>query len=335
MPQGSVISPALFNHFVSDCPVGDLDMASYADDFTFMTSSSSVEEAVEEANRMMEMVVGWASRKELSIAPHKSSVTLFTPDTHQSNYHPLVEIEGAVVPLVKTPKILGLTWDTHYTFGPHASATTQRATSTLRVLKALAGTSWGFSKETLVGTYKAITRPILNYAAPIWQPSIKSSHLDKMEVVQNSALRIATGNTLMSAIHHLQAETEVLPLRSHLELCATQYLASALQTCHPSHSLVTKPPGARHMQDTLQSKHLRALRPILGPLADGTPPVLFGGVVQQGRYPEARRRLRAEKVRLTLNTREVNRVLLAPPPKVDPAETMLPRAFRSALSQLR
>ena len=35
VPQGSTISPALFNHFVSDCPIPDLDMTSYAD-FTLL-----------------------------------------------------------------------------------------------------------------------------------------------------------------------------------------------------------------------------------------------------------------------------------------------------------
>ena len=35
-PTGFVISPALFNHFVSDCPVTDVDMTSYADDFTLL-----------------------------------------------------------------------------------------------------------------------------------------------------------------------------------------------------------------------------------------------------------------------------------------------------------
>ena len=69
VPQGSVISPALFNYFMSDCPLSDYDMASYADDFTIMASSSKVDEAVVKANRLMTALVDWAGRKELSIAP--------------------------------------------------------------------------------------------------------------------------------------------------------------------------------------------------------------------------------------------------------------------------
>ena len=42
VPQGSVISPALFNYFKSDCPLSDYDMASYADDFTTNDNSGGM-----------------------------------------------------------------------------------------------------------------------------------------------------------------------------------------------------------------------------------------------------------------------------------------------------
>ena len=42
VPQGSVISPALFNHFVSDCPISDLDMTSHDDDFSYIPAKDAV-----------------------------------------------------------------------------------------------------------------------------------------------------------------------------------------------------------------------------------------------------------------------------------------------------
>ena len=103
VPQGSVISPALFNFFMSDCPISDNDIASYTDDFTIMASSPKVDEAVVKANRLMTTLVDWAGGKELSIALHKSSVTLFTLDTHHSYLHPKVKIADNVIPLNRTP----------------------------------------------------------------------------------------------------------------------------------------------------------------------------------------------------------------------------------------
>ena len=131
------------------------------------------------------------------------------------------------------------TLDTHFTFGPHAHDCVERASSALNVIKALAGSNWGFTTKTLVATYKASVRLILNYASPIWFTQVSSSRLGKLEVIQSKALRIATGCHQQSS--HLRAENGVLPLRAHLELCSQQFYASALQPFHPSHLIVTSP----------------------------------------------------------------------------------------------
>ena len=87
-----------------------------------------------------------------AIAPQKSSVTQFTSDTHQSRLHPQVRIGDEVAPLNRSPKILFVTLDTHFTFGPHARDCIERASRALNVMKALAESSWGFTIETLVAT---------------------------------------------------------------------------------------------------------------------------------------------------------------------------------------
>ena len=147
--------------------------------------------------------------------------------------HPQVRIGDAVALLNRTPKILGVMLDTHSTFGPHASDCVELALRALNVMKALSGSSWVATK-TLVATYKAIVRPMLNYAAPIWFTHVSLTHLDKLEVILNKALRIATGYHQKAAASHFRAETGVLPLRAHLELCSQQFYASALQPMHPS-----------------------------------------------------------------------------------------------------
>ena len=134
VPLGSVISPALFNHFVSDCPIPDF----------------SIVEAEARANQFCSTgpprhrftpssLVRWADGKQLAIAPQKSSVTLFTSDTHQTRLHPQVRIGDVVAPLNRTPKILGVHRDTHFTFGPHVCDCVERSSSALNVVKALAG----------------------------------------------------------------------------------------------------------------------------------------------------------------------------------------------------
>ena len=150
VPQGFVISPALFNNFVSDFPITDLYMTSYADDLSLLASAPSIVEAQAIANHLCSTLMRWAHGKKLAIAFQKSSVALFTSDTQQSLLHPLVRIGDRVAPFNGTLKILGVTLDTHFTFGPHARDCVEGVSRALNVMEALAGLSWGFTTETLV-----------------------------------------------------------------------------------------------------------------------------------------------------------------------------------------
>ena len=48
-----------------------------------------------------------------------------------------------VIPTVKNPKILGLTFDPKLTYNSHICKTSDRAKNTLKLLKALTSTKWG------------------------------------------------------------------------------------------------------------------------------------------------------------------------------------------------
>jgi hypothetical protein len=76
-----------------------------------------------------------------------------------------------------------------------------------------------------------ITEPDTNDSWPF-----SPSSISKLQTIQNSALRIATGSLQMASASHQHSEAEVLP---HLSLLCSQYLASALRPHHPSHPIVT------------------------------------------------------------------------------------------------
>ena len=160
----------------------------FIDDFTLLASAPSIVEVEARANHLCSSLVRGADGKQLAINPKKSSVTLFTSDIHQFRLPPQVRIGDAVAPLNRTPKILGCHAGHPLLLRPYARDCAERAPRALNVMKALAVSNWGFTTETLVATYKAIVRPILNYAAPIWCTKLSSSHLDKSDVVKNKVL---------------------------------------------------------------------------------------------------------------------------------------------------
>ena len=82
--------------------------------------------------------------------------------------------------------------------------------------------------------YKAVMRPALEYASSVWSPIASSTSINKRQVMQNAALRTATGCTQDTNIQHLHDETLTLPIHEHIQLHASQYKQ---KTQHPSHPL--------------------------------------------------------------------------------------------------
>ena len=78
------------------------------------------------------------------------------------------------------------------TFNVHCTQAATRVSNRNNILKALAGTTWGQQKETILMTYKAIERSVANYGAPVWSTNASATNIGKIQIAQNDALRIAT-----------------------------------------------------------------------------------------------------------------------------------------------
>ena len=324
VPQGSCISPVLFNFFVSSYPPSPQLTSSYADDFTDSFSSPDIQTAVSALTTHSDHVVEWARERGLTISAPKSSVTLFTSHTHQSHTHPTVSLDNTILPLERNPRILGVTFDPHFTFTPHINSIISRATPRLNILRALAGTTWGASKETLIITFKSLIQSLFTYASPVWFPNASPSAIAKLQIVQNSALRTATGCVKMASSGHLHAEALVLPVHTHLSLLSSQFLARTLLPSHPSHLITTAPSGPRNIKNTLQSRFFSSVSPYL-----------VDNILPPDSYKQTIQSLHTSAVASVIAARPPNRVLSADPPPIAEEEKLLPRAHRSTLSQLR
>ena len=116
-------------------------------------------------NSYLEEITAYMSNNYLFISAPKSSVTLRTPDTHEAKTHPRILFEDSHLPRVQCPKILAVYLDTSLLFNKYSDYVVERVSSRNNILKALAGTSWAQQKETLLMTYKAVGRLIINCSA--------------------------------------------------------------------------------------------------------------------------------------------------------------------------
>ena len=206
-----------------------------------------------------------------------------------------------------------------FSFSTHIKNAVSKAKTRVNVLKALAGSSWGQDKETLLLTYKSICRSTLEYACPVWAPSISQSSWDRLQKVQNQALRVATGCLSMSSTDHLHEESKVLPIKAHSTLLTKQYLAGTFLPAHPGNKNLDRQPSVRRLKPTLlQYKGEVATKFEAGSL-----------------HKQVLRDLHTEAVEDTLTNLEPNKVLNTRPPEIDKEEQSLSRRARSELARLR
>ena len=174
-------------------------------------------------NGYLEEITAYLKDNPLLLSAPKYSVTLLIPDPHQAKIHPKILIEDSQLPLVQCQNILAVYLDTSLSLNKHSGYVAERVSSINNILKALAGTSWGQQKETLLMTYKAVGRSIINYAALVWSTTLRHTNYINNQYTQNETMRIATGCHRISSVDHLHTEAKMLKVREHPELLFAQY----------------------------------------------------------------------------------------------------------------
>ena len=138
-------------------------------------------------------------------------------------------------------------------FHKHCNYVSDRIDKINNMLKALAGSSWGQDKDTLLLTYNALGKSIASYAAPVWSTKASDSSFKKIQTAQNAALRTATGAHRMASIDHLHQESLTMRVKDHSDRLSVQYLVNCLEEDHVSHGITIKEPRPRPMKETLHS----------------------------------------------------------------------------------
>ena len=102
-----------------------------------------------------------------------------------------------------TPKGSGSYFRPKLTYSTHIHNISVHAHKPLQIIKALTATGWCKQKETLMASYKAVTRLALEYASSVWSPLASSTSITKLPVMQNAAFITATGCTQDINIQHM------------------------------------------------------------------------------------------------------------------------------------
>ena len=217
----------------------------YADDITSTHTSTSA--AKKYIQPYLHKVFAWTKQNNLLLNPDKAEYT--------SNLD--LTINNKALPMATHPKVLGLTLDPKLTYSTHIHNISVQAHKTLQIIKTLTATGWG-KQETLMATYKTVMRPALEYASSVWSAIASLTSINQLQVMQNAALRTATGCTQGTNIQHVHDDPLTLPIHNHLQLHASQYKQKTQHPSHPHHKHTTyfnTPRLKRLYQQPLHNKH--------------------------------------------------------------------------------
>ena len=224
IPQGSVISPVLCNVYTSDAMEGiEGGHAEFADDNCVWNSYVSLLIAFIKTNGDLSKMDGWCLKWNMSIAPEKTDVLLFTPGSGEEikDDDVNVEIGGMKLKRVKSKKILGVVVDDKLSFNDHIKQKTSAAFRALKGLDVFVDGMRGCSQSTYMKMYKALVLPILEYGSPVTVGAITEC-CKEFNKVQRSAMLKATGCVSSTSTETLEILTNTLPIDLHLKLRQAQ-----------------------------------------------------------------------------------------------------------------
>ena len=119
----------------------------------------------------------------------------------------------------------------------HVNYLVEEARKRTNIMKRLSGSKFGAKRETLLKFYETYILSKLRYGMPIYCATTKSN-MKKLKVIQNNAIRIATGAFKSSPIQSLEADAKVTSMETKIELETSQLYT---KICSKHHSnIVTK-----------------------------------------------------------------------------------------------
>ena len=234
LPQGSILSPILFNLVMNTIPdISPSTHIIYADDEHAQSLGNTLESAERHLQDAVPCLEEWLEEWDLTTEISKCRIMAFT-NKHLER-EPLIVLNGNRIPFTKEHKSLGLYLDGPYlTWMKHIEYLRTSTASKLDVMKRVCGKKWGASRDMMMSYYNKAILSKIEYGSTAYGSASKTV-LQKLNVIQNTALRIAIGAFRSSPISALEIEAGQISLLISRKVTNIKTLTSLMRktASHP------------------------------------------------------------------------------------------------------
>ncbi len=237
-PQGSVISPILFNLLMNNIikkfenKFRDIEIFNYADDLLIILKGKKIMPIL----KTLEMGVKWLNEElknnGLSFSASKSNIMLLEKNKH-SKFKPLneekdkkgniiqqgngVKIDGKAIKWVKELKYLGIWIKNKLNWKTHLDYAIKKAYAVLAMCKKVIFPNYGAEPRMIKWMYEQLVRPVITYGCSIWIKAIDfKKNVKKLEQVQRTACLYGTGALKYTMTQSMELISDITPI--HLQI---------------------------------------------------------------------------------------------------------------------
>ena len=155
----------------------------FADDNTIYACGKNLDSVISNIEKDMKIAIDWYQDNKMVANPEKFQL-MFLDLKDDSKL--CIDINGNVVQMTDSVKLLGITFDSKLNFKPHVQSICKKTSNKVRAFSRIAP-NLDYEKRTIL--YNSFILPNFNYCPLIWMFCGKSSN-DDVERLHKRALRV-------------------------------------------------------------------------------------------------------------------------------------------------
>ena len=172
VPQGSPLSPLLFNIYIKELGnIKNLNISQFADDIVIWETGNEINLIERELNIKLKKIGEVLNSLELKLSVNKCMVTTFT--RRKNIREPKIMINNIKLKNKKSVKYLGIIFDTKLSWNDNTRNILNKAHKRLGILKYFSRNTNNIHQSSMLNLYKLFIRPVLEYGSEIWGGGFK------------------------------------------------------------------------------------------------------------------------------------------------------------------